>query len=52
MVAGVIANETGYEDTSFFGRLFPRKSGLRPAEYRRCFGSLHPALDCKPREAR
>ena len=25
-----IANEVGYEDTSFFGRLFRRKTGLTP----------------------
>jgi transcriptional regulator GlxA family with amidase domain len=35
-----IANEVGYEDTSFFGRLFRRKTGLTPAQYRLRFGSL------------
>jgi transcriptional regulator GlxA family with amidase domain len=40
-----IANETGYEDTSFFGRLFRRKMGLTPAQYRLRFGSLRRALD-------
>jgi transcriptional regulator GlxA family with amidase domain len=35
-----IANEVGYEDTSFFGRLFRRKVGLTPAQYRLRFGSL------------
>jgi transcriptional regulator GlxA family with amidase domain len=40
-----IANETGYEDTSFFGRLFRRKTGLTPTQYRLRFGSLHRALD-------
>jgi transcriptional regulator GlxA family with amidase domain len=39
-----IANETGYEDSSFFGRLFRRKIGLTPAQYRLRFGSLHRAL--------
>lgn len=39
-----IANEVGYEDTSFFGRLFRRKVGLTPAKYRLRFGSLHRAL--------
>jgi transcriptional regulator GlxA family with amidase domain len=39
-----IANETGYEDSSFFGRLFRRKVGLTPAHYRLRFGSLHRAL--------
>ncbi len=39
-----IANEVGYEDTSFFGRLFRRRIGLTPANYRRRFGSLRRAL--------
>jgi transcriptional regulator GlxA family with amidase domain len=39
-----IANEAGYEDTSFFGRLFRRKTGLTPAHYRLRFGSLRQAL--------
>ena len=39
-----IANEAGYEDTSFFGRLFRRKTGLTPAQYRVRFGSLRRAL--------
>jgi transcriptional regulator GlxA family with amidase domain len=40
-----IADEAGYEDTSFFGRLFRRKTGLTPAHYRLRFGSLRRALD-------
>jgi transcriptional regulator GlxA family with amidase domain len=39
-----IANEVGYEDASFFGRLFRRKVGLTPAQYRRRFGSLRRVL--------
>jgi transcriptional regulator GlxA family with amidase domain len=39
-----IANEVGYEDTSFFGRLFRRKIGLTPAQYRLRFGSLRRVL--------
>jgi len=39
-----VAGEVGYEDTSFFGRLFRRKIGLTPKEYRLRFGSLHRAL--------
>lgn len=39
-----IASEVGYEDSSFFGRLFHRKVGLTPAQYRRRFGSLRRAL--------
>ncbi|CAN5560977.1 helix-turn-helix domain-containing protein [soil metagenome] len=39
-----IANEVGYEDPSFFGRLFRRKVGITPAKYRMRFGSLRLAL--------
>ena len=39
-----IANEVGYEDPSFFGRLFRRKVGITPAKYRMRFGSLRQAL--------
>lgn len=39
-----IANEVGYEDTSFFGRLFRRKVGLTPTQYRLRFGSLRRVL--------
>ncbi|MBO3275440.1 GlxA family transcriptional regulator [Pseudomonas schmalbachii] len=35
-----IALEIGYQDASFFSRLFRRKVGLTPAQYRRRFGSL------------
>jgi transcriptional regulator GlxA family with amidase domain len=42
-----IANEAGYEDASFFGRLFRRKTDLTPAHYRLRFGSLHQALEQK-----
>lgn len=40
-----IANEVGYEDSSFFGRLFRRRVGLTPGQYRRRFGSLRKALE-------
>jgi transcriptional regulator GlxA family with amidase domain len=39
-----IASEMGYEDASFFGRLFRRETGLTPAHYRLRFGSLRRAL--------
>jgi transcriptional regulator GlxA family with amidase domain len=39
-----IANDVGYEDTSFFGRLFRRKAGITPLQYRVRFGSLHQVL--------
>lgn len=35
-----IALEVGYQDAGFFGRLFRRKVGLTPAQYRRRFGVL------------
>ena len=35
-----IAWEVGYQDAGFFGRLFRRKVGLTPAQYRRRFGVL------------
>jgi transcriptional regulator GlxA family with amidase domain len=40
-----IANEVGYEDTSFFGRLFRRKAGITPMQYRLRFGSLRRVLE-------
>jgi transcriptional regulator GlxA family with amidase domain len=39
-----VANEVGYEDASFFGRLFRRKVGMTPARYRRRFGALRRTL--------
>jgi len=39
-----IANEVGYEDASFFGRLFRRKVGITAAQYRKRFGALRRAL--------
>jgi len=39
-----IAQEIGYQDTSFFNRLFRRKVGLTPAQYRRRFGRLRQGL--------
>jgi transcriptional regulator GlxA family with amidase domain len=39
-----IAEQVGYEDASFFGRLFRRKVSLTPAQYRLRFGSLRRAL--------
>ena len=46
-----IANQAGYEDSSFFGRLFRRKVGLTPAQYRRRFRALRTALDKSSRSA-
>jgi transcriptional regulator GlxA family with amidase domain len=39
-VIEAIAEEVGYEDGSFFRRLFRRQVGLTPAEYRRRFATL------------
>ena len=39
-----VANEVGYEDASFFGRLFRRNVGITPAQYRRRFGALRRVL--------
>jgi transcriptional regulator GlxA family with amidase domain len=44
MPVEAVANETGYEDASFFSRLFRRKVGVTPAQYRRRFASLRKAL--------
>lgn len=35
-----VAFEVGYQDASFFGRLFRRKATLTPAQYRKRFGAL------------
>jgi transcriptional regulator GlxA family with amidase domain len=40
-----IANEVGYEDAGFFGRLFRRNVNLTPAQYRKRFGSMRRALE-------
>lgn len=39
-----IAVEVGYQDASFFNRLFRRKVALTPANYRRRFGGLRSRL--------
>jgi transcriptional regulator GlxA family with amidase domain len=38
-----ICYETGYEDASFFRRLFKRRTGVAPAQYRRVFKPIHSA---------
>jgi transcriptional regulator GlxA family with amidase domain len=35
-----IAQEVGYQDAAFFGRLFRRKVAMTPAQYRGHFGAL------------
>ena len=39
-----LAERVGYEDATFFSRLFRRKVGLTPALYRRRFSALRSAL--------
>jgi transcriptional regulator GlxA family with amidase domain len=39
-----LAERVGYEDASFFSRLFRRSVGLTPAQYRRRFGALRSAI--------
>lgn len=39
-----IANAVGYEDAGFFGKLFRRKVGLAPVQYRRRFGAMRRSL--------
>lgn len=46
-----VATEVGYQDASFFGRLFRRKVGLTPAQYRRRFTALRSALAQDARSA-
>lgn len=40
-----IANEVGYEDASFFRRLFRRKVGMSPGDYRRRFSAFRKVLE-------
>lgn len=39
-----VAEQVGYEDASFFRRLFGRRVGMTPARYRRRFGGMRRAL--------
>ena len=39
-----VAFEVGYEDAGFFSRLFKRRVGLTPAQYRRKFATMRRAL--------
>jgi transcriptional regulator GlxA family with amidase domain len=39
-----VALEVGYQDNGFFGRLFRRRVGMTPAQYRRRWGNLHKLL--------
>lgn len=43
-----VAQEVGYDDAAFFGRLFRRSVNLTPAQYRRRFGGLRSALAAPP----
>lgn len=39
-----VAEAVGYEDASFFGRLFRRQVGVTPSQYRKRFGGLRRVL--------
>ena len=39
LAADEISAKVGYEDASFFRRLFKRRTGLPPSQYRRAFSS-------------
>ncbi|UVC17780.1 helix-turn-helix domain-containing protein [Mesorhizobium onobrychidis] len=39
-----VSSEVGYEDASFFSRLFRRSVGMTPAAYRRRFAGLRKAM--------
>ena len=39
-----VALEAGYQDNGFFGRLFRRRVGMTPAQYRRGWDNLHTLL--------
>jgi len=39
-----VALEAGYQNNGFFGRLFRRRVGMTPAQYRRRWGNLHTLL--------
>jgi len=40
-----VASQVGYQDPSFFGRLFRRRVAMTPADYRRRFGGLRHRID-------
>jgi transcriptional regulator GlxA family with amidase domain len=42
-----VAQEVGYEDAAFFGRLFRRKVGVTPTQYRKRFRGLRRALEAR-----
>ena len=44
MAIDAVANEVGYEDGSFFRRLFRRKVGLSPHAYRVRFSAFRTVL--------
>jgi transcriptional regulator GlxA family with amidase domain len=47
-----ISYDIGYEDASFFRRLFNRRAGVAPAQYRRVFKPIHQAaVEGAPRRA-
>jgi transcriptional regulator GlxA family with amidase domain len=47
-----ISYDVGYEDASFFRRLFKRRTGVAPARYRRVFQPIHRAAPADGRRLR
>jgi AraC-like DNA-binding protein len=45
MAVDEISFDVGYEDPSFFRRLFKRRTGLTPSQYRRMFKPVHAASE-------
>ena len=45
--ADAISAEVGYEDASFFRRIFKRRTGLTPLRYRRMFEPIHRAASIR-----
>jgi transcriptional regulator GlxA family with amidase domain len=45
-----VALEVGYQDNGFFGRLFRKRVGMTPGQYRRRFGKLRTLLKTSDRQ--
>jgi transcriptional regulator GlxA family with amidase domain len=45
LAVDAISIDAGYEDPAFFRRLFKRRTGLKPSEYRRMFQPIARAVE-------
>jgi transcriptional regulator GlxA family with amidase domain len=45
MPVEAVAFEVGYQDNGFFGRMFRRRVGMTPGQYRRRWGNLRTLLN-------